>query len=165
MKVLIVYDSVFGNTKKIAEEIGNQIGEHAEVKVTQVNHFNSKDTDNLDLLIVGSPTRGFAPTKCISTFLNSLDSHRLANTKIALFDTRMDVEKTNVKILKFMAKKCGYALDTMIGILKKKGIGVYDSFPGFIVADSEGPLLDGEMDRADVWTEKLLNKQLSGSDN
>jgi len=56
MKVLIVYDSVYGNTEKVAKAIGDAIT--GEVKVLRVGELNSSELKTFDLLIVGSPTQG-----------------------------------------------------------------------------------------------------------
>ena len=56
MKALIVYDSVYGNTEKIAKAIGGAIT--GEVRVLRVDESNSAELESIDLLIVGSPTQG-----------------------------------------------------------------------------------------------------------
>ena len=56
---LVVYDSVFGNTAKVAEAIGEALGDASVKKVTEVSQ---KDLHNITVLFVGSPTRAFRPT-------------------------------------------------------------------------------------------------------
>jgi len=70
MKVLIVYDSVYGNTGKIAKAIGDAIT--GEVKVLRVGEVNSSELKTFGLLIVGSPTHGGRPTPAIQDFLNKI---------------------------------------------------------------------------------------------
>jgi len=55
MKASVVYDSVYGNTEKIARAIGGAIA--GEVKVLRPGEVNSSDLASLDLLVVGSPTQ------------------------------------------------------------------------------------------------------------
>ena len=43
MKVLIVYDSVFGNTEKIAQVIGNAMGSQAEVNILRVGNVKQEN--------------------------------------------------------------------------------------------------------------------------
>ena len=74
MKSLVIYDSVFGNTEKIA----NAIGEALELQALSVNKVSPGDIQGIDLLIVGSPTRGFRPTKAIKEFIRHLPSERIA---------------------------------------------------------------------------------------
>jgi flavodoxin len=63
MKKLIVYDSVFGNTAKVAKIIKETIGKKNEAKMLRVNDFHKEELTVADLLIISSPTRVFEPTK------------------------------------------------------------------------------------------------------
>lgn len=58
MKVLIVYDSVFGNTKKIALAIGNSLSSKENVETLRVSDVNPEQLIGLELIIVGSPYPG-----------------------------------------------------------------------------------------------------------
>ncbi len=55
MKVLIVYESMYGNTEKIAKAIGGAI--IGWVKVLHVDKAIACELRMIDLFIVGSPTR------------------------------------------------------------------------------------------------------------
>ncbi|GAH67112.1 unnamed protein product, partial [marine sediment metagenome] len=57
MKTLIVYDSIFGNTEKIALAIGNSLSSKGNVETYRVSAIKLEQLIGLDLLIVGSPTR------------------------------------------------------------------------------------------------------------
>ena len=59
MKALVVYDSVFGNTEKIAQGIGEALGSPEEVTTVQVKEVSLDRLSGLDILVVGSPTRAF----------------------------------------------------------------------------------------------------------
>jgi flavodoxin len=59
MKTLVVYDSVFGNTEKVALKIGEELGAET-IKVSEVSYAQ---LIGLDCLVVGSPTRAFNPTR------------------------------------------------------------------------------------------------------
>ena len=63
MKTLIVYDSAYGNTEKIAKAIGDAIT--GEAKVLRVSEVNPSEFKTFDLLIVGSRTYGGRPTQAI----------------------------------------------------------------------------------------------------
>ena len=83
MKTLVVYDSAFGNTKKIAEKIAKTLNGEAKL----VNDFRTSDLKNIGLLIVGSPINGWMPLPSIMAFLNSFGSDDLKNIKATSFDT------------------------------------------------------------------------------
>jgi flavodoxin len=66
MKAMVIYDSIFGNTEKVAEAIGKAIGSEAEQNVVKVSDDGAVRLQGVDVLIVGSPTRGFRPTEGIT---------------------------------------------------------------------------------------------------
>jgi flavodoxin len=154
MKSLIIYDSVFGNTEKLAQTVGKAIG--ADVK--RVTEIQAGQLDGLDWLIVASPTRAFRPTEGISKFLNSLSNGALKGIKVGAFDTRMDVQKINNKFLTFMAKHMGYADAVLAKMMVKKGGQLLEPTAGFFVDESEGPLAGGELERAVMWGQSLIKQ-------
>jgi flavodoxin len=62
MSILIIYDSVFGNTQKIARAIGAALGSQENVETLRVSAVKPEQLAELKLLIAGSPTRQFRPT-------------------------------------------------------------------------------------------------------
>jgi hypothetical protein len=56
MKTLVVYESMYGNTRQIAERIGEGIATRSEVKVVPVAHATRELIDWADSLVVGGPT-------------------------------------------------------------------------------------------------------------
>jgi flavodoxin len=155
MKTLIVYDSYFGNTEKIAHAIGTARAEAGEVQVLRVADVRPEHLLGVKLLIVGSPTRAFRPSDGIKTFLASLKPSTLRSVKIAAFDTRVDVAKVNSRLLTFMVKMFGYAAEPIARGLQKKGGDLVGKPAGFYVKDKEGPLEEGELERAASWATEL----------
>jgi flavodoxin I len=156
MKCLVIYDSIFGNTEKVAHAIGSALESSCEVDIVSVNKVNSIDTENLDLLIVGSPTRGFRPTKSISVLLRQLPDKGLKNIMVAAFDNRVRISDVNSAFLTFMVNLFGYAAQPIANELKSKGGNLAAHPEGFFVEDREGPLFIGELDRAQMWAKQLL---------
>jgi len=66
MNIAIVYDSVFGNTRKVAAAIAARLEATHNVRLLTVQEAHDLNPSEIDLLIVGSPTRGFRPTPMIS---------------------------------------------------------------------------------------------------
>lgn len=155
MRTLIIYDSYFGNTEKIATEIYKTF-EKDTAKIINAKDFKPEFLKSIDLLIVGSPTRAFRPTEAIVNMIKGIES--LHNVKVTSFDTRVDIEKVNSKILTFFVKMFGYADKPILKLLVKKGgIPVHESM-GFYVEDKEGPLTEGELGRARNWTKEIMKK-------
>lgn len=151
MKTLVIYDSVFGNTEKVAQAIAAALGTQA-VPVSQVE---AGQMQGLDLLVAGSPTRKFSPTEGISKLLNSLPKEHLIGTRVAAFDTRIDLETIDSKVFRFIVDKGGYAAKTIAKSLEKKGGRVAAPGEGFYVTGEQGPLKDGELERAADWASRL----------
>ena len=62
MKILIIYDSMYGHTEKVAHAIKDGFGELHQVRAEQVGHIGYGDLANLDLQIIraGKPIPGIA---------------------------------------------------------------------------------------------------------
>jgi len=148
MKVLIVYDSVYGNTEKIAKAIGGAIT--GEVKVLRVDEANPSELKTIDLFIVGSPTQGGRPTPAIRDFLNKVPEPSLQGINVAAFDTRISTKLVGV---------FGYAAGRIAGNLKGKGGTLVVSPEGFFVKGTEGPLKEGELERAVGWARGILESK------
>lgn len=79
----IVYDPYFGNTEKIAQEIGKTFRDN--VSVTRPRNVQTEVLAELDFLIVGSSTRAFRPSDTIKTFLKYISSGALEGVRVAKF--------------------------------------------------------------------------------
>ena len=159
MKALIIYDSVFGNTEKIAQAISSSLGSKENVETLRVSEVRPEKLIGLELLIVGSPTRVFIPTKAIMNFLNKIPLNGLKGVKVAAFDTRISTVDANSRLLNILVKLFGYAAKPIADRLEKKEGSLIIPPEGFFVKDSEGPLKDGELERAADWA-KLIIKPL-----
>jgi flavodoxin len=152
MKTLVIYDSVFDNTEKIAQSIAAALGTQA-VPVSQVDVDQLR---GLDLLVVGSPTRKFSPTEGIVKLLNDLPRNHLAGARVAAFDTRIALETIDSKVFRFVVDKGGYAAKTIAKTLEKKGGRLAVPPEGFFVTGEQGPLKDGELARAAEWVAQIV---------
>ena len=151
MNALIVYDSVFGNTEKVARAVGAALGAQGNVETLPVSQVAAEKMRGLDLLVVGSPTRGLRPTEAISKLLNALPKAHLAGIQVAAFDTRLALDKIDSTFVRFLVSKGGYAASTIAKLLEKKGGNLLAPPEGFLVVGEQGPLVDGETERAAEW--------------
>jgi flavodoxin len=161
MKTLVVYDSFFGNTEQIAQAIGNTLGSQEDVEILRVSNVKPEQLTGLKLLIVGSPTRGFRPTPAISNLLKSIPKNGLKGVKVAAFDTRftMDEIESSVFILPILVNIFGYAAKPISDRLEKKGGDLIIPPEGFFVDGTEGPLKEGELERAADWAKQITATQ------
>jgi flavodoxin len=147
MKILIVYDSVFGNTAKLAEAVAKALDSRA----VKVSECTESDLQSLDMLIAGSPTRMFKPMPSMKASIKGLPDGSLKGVKVAAFDTRFAKKESGGKLLNCMSNTFGYAAEKMLKSLEKKG-GTAAAGPiGFFVSGNEGPIIKDEEKRAADW--------------
>jgi flavodoxin I len=156
MKAMVVYDSAFGNTEKVAQAIGQALGPTEDVKTVRVGNVAPEQLAGLTLLVVGSPTQKFRPLGTITGFLKGIPPSGLEGVRVAAFDTRItESEVEKVGILAFFVKIFGYAAKPIADRLQKKGGALAIAPEGFYVGGTEGPLLQGELERAADWARKI----------
>lgn len=156
MKILIAFDSFFGNTEKVAREIESSFFSGNNVRSERVGNISPEDLEGVDLIVVGSPTRAFSPSELTKEFLKSIPPKSLKGVKVAAFDTRISVDDVDSKFLKFMVKIFGYAAKSIADSLVKKGGNLMAPPEGFYVNGNEGPMKPGELDRAEGWLKGKL---------
>ncbi len=155
MKIGIVYDSVFGNTAEIARAIAAELEAAHEVRLVPVAEAGAFDSTGVDLLIVGSPTRGFRPTPATTEFISGLVA-AAAGRSAAAFDTRLNPEDIHPAPLRWVVQAGGYAADRIATELGEKGYSHKGTPGGFLVTGTEGPLKPGEVERAKAWARSLM---------
>ncbi len=159
MKALVVYDSFFGNTEKIACAIGDAIGDalasQADVLTLRVGDVRPEHLTELNLLVVGSPTRAFSASPATKAWLKGLAPNSLRGVKVAAFDTRADMNDVNSRTLTAFVKLFGYAAEPIAAGLTKRGGTLIIPAAGFFIVDKEGPLKDGELARATAWAQQI----------
>lgn len=152
MKIMVIYDSKFGNTAHIAGAIAGALAESGEVEMRQIGDARPNDLGGLDLLVVGSPTHGFRPTPAVKAFLKAIPKQALKGVKVAAFDTRFTPAEINShRLLATLAAAFGYAAEPIAEGLTRRGGTLIVPPEGFYVADTEGPLVEGELERAAQW--------------
>ena len=158
MKALVVYDSFFGNTEQIAHAIGDALAARADVQTLRVKDVKPEHLDRLNLLVVGSPTRAFRASPDTKAWLKKLVGASLRGVRVTAFDTRVDVKEVDSRILPVFVKVFGYAAEPIAAALVKKGGEQLVAPEGFFVLDTEGPLKEGELERAAAWALQLATQ-------
>jgi flavodoxin I len=150
MKALIVYDSVYGNTEKIAKAIAGAITPSNEIKILRAGEANPSESESIDLIIVGSPTQGGRPTPAIQEFLKRVSEPAIKGINVAAFDTRFSTRWVRIS---------GYAAGRIADNLKGKGGTLVSPPEGFFVKGRKGPLKDGEVERAASWAKGIVESK------
>ena len=135
--------------------MARQLEHDCNVRLATVQEAINLELNGIDLLIVGSPTRGFRPTPQMSEYLEGLDRVHGATTA-AVFDTRIDLETVHPAALKWVVEAEGYAADRMDQMLQHRAFLRKGGLAGFLVTGTEGPLKAGEIERALEWANTLV---------
>lgn len=149
MKAHIVYDSAYGNTQSVAEAIAGKL-HPLHASAVPVPEFDLRALAPGDLLVVGSPVNGWRPTARVTALLAQLGNGRLQGINAAAFDTR----------IRFFIH--GDAARKMTRMLEEGGARIISDPAVFYVQGTEGPLRNGELDKAGAWAEALLSKVSRG---
>jgi flavodoxin len=88
MNTLIVYDSHYGNTERLAQTIADTLRGFGQVRTIRVNVPQAISLGGVELLILGSPTQGFRPTPAMQSLLENIAPQVPHGLTVACFDTR-----------------------------------------------------------------------------
>ncbi|HEX8034274.1 MAG TPA: flavodoxin domain-containing protein [Ktedonobacterales bacterium] len=149
MNTLIVYDSQYGNTERIAQALAGILREYGQVQAMRVDPAQPIDLQGTKLLIIGSPTQGWRSTPAMQSFLKRLSREQLRGVAVAAFDTRFQKPRWLT----------GSAATHIAKAFQRIGISPLVPPESFFVDGKEGPLLAGEQDRAATWA-RMLDKMV-----
>ena len=149
-RALIVYESKYGNTKRVAEVIAEEMREvgQAEVILNHVQELDFEEISEYDLVLIGSPNHIGRPTRSVRKLIDKLGELDLNEKQIAVFDTYIgeDFEKAVKKMQKRISKKIpGSELVTPGLSIRVQGI--------------KGPILDGELPKCREFGRKVATKR------
>jgi flavodoxin len=148
MNALVVYDSQYGNTERIAQVIADTLGEFGEARAVGLDPGQGTELEGMSMFIVGCPTQGWKPTPTIQSFLEELSSEELRSLAVACFDTRFRLPRLMT----------GSAARVIARTLQEKGVSLLVEPESFFVKGTQGPLRDGELDRAAAWARMLIKE-------
>ncbi|MFL7837615.1 MAG: flavodoxin family protein [Candidatus Promineifilaceae bacterium] len=153
MNTLVVHFSKFGHTERLALEIAAALG--PPVTVISAEEFSSEALEGKDLLIIGTPTHKMNLPEVVKPVLDRLPKGAMRGKQFAAFDTSYELSRP---LQPFTAAK---RLDRK---LRKLGGTRILAPETFIVEGREGPLRDGEQQRAQKWAATIaLTTQLAVS--
>ncbi len=132
-KALVVYDSVYGNTEKIAKALAKGLGDGGvTADCVRVDVVKLDGLSSYDFLVLGGPTHSMGVSKPMGTFLEQLKSvEGFSGKKAFAFDT------------KYKSMFAGSAGAKIEGKLKSLGLSIVKPHASAIVKGKEGPLEEG----------------------
>jgi hypothetical protein len=162
MRSMVVYESMFGNTERVARAIAEGLQRCGDVELVEVGAAKSV-VDAVDLLVVGGPTHGFG----MSRESTRVDAQRQAGDtgvvsgRGGVGEWAARLEGVQTGLLATFDTKVGKARHLpgcargLAKTLRRRGYRLAVPAESFLVEDTRGPLLDGELDRAARWGAEL----------
>ena len=161
-RALVVVESMFGNTRAVADAVAEGLSESVPTTVVDVDAAPVLVT--ADLVVVGGPTHAFGMsrprTRSAAVTQGAAGARagtgirewtdrlgRRPGRRVATFDTR--IRKRGVP---------GSAARSAQHRLRRLGLQPLDVPHSFWVTGTEGPLLDGELERARDWGRRLADR-------
>ncbi|MEU1283481.1 flavodoxin domain-containing protein [Kitasatospora sp. NPDC005856] len=177
MHTVIVYESMYGNTREVAEAIAEgvrQTDPEAAVDCLPVSEADADTTRSADLLVVGGPTHMHGMSSGLSRRMAAAAEKHKEGHEEAAAEARKTVEGPGLRawfhdLPTTESGTHAAAFDTRVdmpraggaanGIAHRLSHHHYDVVAepeGFIVEDNDGPLRAGELDRARAWGSRLV---------
>jgi len=166
MRAVIVYESLFGNTKMLSDAIATALRAQYEVVVISASDVSLEYLAQADLIVLGAPThahgmsrsgtrqgttnQGVAPEVAMAPGMRELLEKLVATRDCAVgaFDTRLRGPRWLT----------GSASKDITGRLRSAGFRVIVPPESFLVTGTRGPLIDGEIERAGRWGGTLAER-------
>src|SRR4051812_28731896 len=148
MKVLVLFDSQFGNTRQIAEAIAGVLQEHGEIQMLPADETALAAAAASDLLILGSPTQAHGLSPVMRDLCAKLPPAARQGVVALAFDTRYRKARWLT----------GSAASVIAEKLEQHGYRLLAPPESFFVLTREGPLEDGERARAATWAREAVGR-------
>ena len=134
-RVLIAFDTKYGNTKIVAETIIEGMKEIEEIDITLSNmkEVDFKTIEQYDAILMGCPNHFGGPTRTAKKFIDKLGKLDLKEKRVAFFDTY--TSKDFEKALKKMEKRLNE---------KAPGLKLLTSGLSIEVEGVKGPIVEEE---------------------
>lgn len=158
VKVLILYNSLFGNTKIVAEKLALGIKENVSlVEVLNIDEIDPESLIEYDFIAIGGPTHNIGLSKDMKDFFRNKVKHvKLKGKRGFAFDTRKESRMNNTKYLMF-ENSAARKIESKMKRMKIKIIKPRES--ALIEPDRKGPLKPGVAEQF-VLIGKEIGKKL-----
>lgn len=157
MKVLVAYDTKYGNTQRAAELIADGLkASGAEAVVENMKNVNVDEPVGFGAILIGSPNHMGRPTRTFKKFVGKLQKAKLKDKTLAAFDTYVG-KKDEHDIIHPGGGEFQKALRRMEEQLKAKLPHLKLITPGLSIAvgGMKGPILDVELPNCKEFGQKI----------
>jgi menaquinone-dependent protoporphyrinogen IX oxidase len=155
MKGVVIYDTSYGNTKKIAETIKETLkASGIEADLFHVKDVKKLSANDYHFLVLGSPTKFGTMSFAVKFFLGKLKSDEWTYRPFAAFDTE---NPENVEQARKQSKEWS-AAEKIADKLREKKMNQTLPVLKALVLGQKGPLVDGEVERTKGYARELAAK-------
>lgn len=156
-KGIVAYDSVYGNTEKVAKAIAEQIrSEGNEVETISLKDVSPGAIVG-DFMFIGSPTRIGRPTRNAKAFLEKLDASYWRTRPVVAFDTVGPFPEDPEKREKWLERVEKSAASRLQDVARGRGLKVHPEVFHAAVTGFKGPLASDALDMAKAFVHKFLD--------
>jgi flavodoxin len=159
MKGIVAFDSVYGNTQRVAEAIAEEIRAQGHEAVVYNLGQKVPRLAEGDFVFVGSPTRMGRMTGRTKKFVKRLDRQHFASRTVVPFDTILPVPEDPEKRQKALKWTENGAAPRIKELAAEKGLKVYEQVLRVNVSGLKGPLAPGAIEQAKQFTREFLAKK------
>jgi len=155
VKVFVVYDTKYGNTKLVAEKIveGMNEVEGIETAISDVEEVDLERVADYDAILIGSPNHWGGPVRGVKKFIDKLGKLDLKAKWAAVFDTQLGRDSFGrnqfEKAVKKMEKRIGEKVPSLK--LITSGLSIR-------VGGMEGPIVEGELPKCKDFGKKIATQ-------
>ncbi len=162
-RALVIFESMFGNTRTIAEAVAEGLSSWFVTDLTEVSLAATRIAADVSLVVVGGPTHAFgltrprtrqdaatqideplvSPAGGVREWLDAVERPR-SGVGAAAFDTRIDKPRVPGSAARGAEKR-----------LRRLGFRLVAPAESFYVTGTTGPLVPGEVERARQWAEQV----------
>ncbi|MFI6602382.1 flavodoxin family protein [Nonomuraea sp. NPDC050536] len=159
MYALVIYESMFGNTRRVAEAVAQGLSSHLSAETVEVSLAPAVVGGEVSLLVIGGPTHAFSMTKPTTRASAARQTTRpLISPGIGIREWLDRAHLEPVRAIAFDTRvrhMPGSAARAALTRLHRLGARIAGPTQSFYVIDMTGPLMDGELERAREWGEEL----------
>jgi hypothetical protein len=163
MRAVVVYESAFGNTEMIARAIADGLTSVIPTRVTEVGGAPGSFDDHTDLLVVGGPTHAFGLSRPGTRQQAAKQAeHGVVSSGVGIREWLGAIQDRGPRLgaafdTRFKKPRMitGSAARAAEKRLRRLGCRILVPAESYFVAGTSGPLLDGELERARRWGERL----------
>ncbi len=156
MRFIIAFDTIYGNTRKVAEYVASELIKHGhETELVDLKMTKPWGVEG-DVLLLGSPTRMGKMSRRAARFAKKIDHEVWKDRPMAVYDTILELPQDQGGRAKVMRWTENGAAIRLRELLASRGFKVHETVLRVEVIGIKGPLSIGAEEASRAWARDLL---------